>query len=110
MTRIRIQSVTPTIKLQSGCFDGYCLMRALITRTLWRASPLLNARQDIGYTGNANRRKVLAMPLRDYQLIAVDDCREAIRRAGSACVLVMPHRFSGKIRRGRRDCAIWHRH
>ena len=24
------------------------------------------------------------MPLRDYQLIAVDDCREAIRRAGSA--------------------------
>ena len=29
------------------------------------------------------------MPLRDYQLIAVDDCREAIRRAGS-CVLTMP--------------------
>ena len=45
------------------------------------------------------------MPLRDYQLIAVDDCREAIRRAGSRSVLVMPHGFSGKIRRGRRDCA-----
>ena len=29
------------------------------------------------------------MPLRDYQLIAVDDCREAIRRAGSA-VFVCP--------------------
>ena len=29
------------------------------------------------------------MPLRDYQLIAVDDCREAIRRSDS-CVLVMP--------------------
>ena len=41
------------------------------------------------------------MPLRDYQLIAVDDCREAIRRAGSAvCVLTMPT-GSGKDRRCR---------